>query len=149
MTNHLDIVVRSTELDPLGHVNNARYLEYLEWGRFEWFSETGFPIDLFGSGRVSAVIVNVNINFRREARLGDRLRIETRLVHQGRSSFRFAQEVVQVEDGERVCDALVTGATFDTVERASIPIPDEVRRHFERFLENPSGGTDSGRAGRP
>lgn len=137
MTNHLDIVVRSTELDPLGHVNNARYLEYLEWGRFEWLAESEVPLDLFG-GPVGAVVVNVNVNYRREARMGDRLRVETRLDGLGRSSFRFAQEILRAEDGERVCDALVTLAVFDPVRRASTPLPDEIREHFEGLLVDPA-----------
>ena len=32
----LEIVVRWTELDVNGHVNNVKCLEYPEWGRHEW-----------------------------------------------------------------------------------------------------------------
>jgi acyl-CoA thioesterase FadM len=31
METALTIIVRSTEIDINGHVNNAKYLEYLEW----------------------------------------------------------------------------------------------------------------------
>jgi acyl-CoA thioesterase FadM len=31
----LETVVRCTEIDVNGHVNNAKYVEYLEWGREE------------------------------------------------------------------------------------------------------------------
>ena len=30
-----EIVVRPTEVDVNGHVNNAKYVEYMEWGREE------------------------------------------------------------------------------------------------------------------
>ena len=30
-----EIVVRPTEVDVNGHVNNTKYVEYMEWGREE------------------------------------------------------------------------------------------------------------------
>ena len=43
----LEIVVRSTEIDVNGHVNNAKYLEYLEWGREEWYERSGLSYETF------------------------------------------------------------------------------------------------------
>jgi hypothetical protein len=37
----LETVVRCTEIDVNGHVNNARYVEYLEWGREAWYEAHG------------------------------------------------------------------------------------------------------------
>ena len=46
----LETVVRCTEIDVNGHVNNAKYVEYLEWGREEWYERRGFPYEI---GRAS------------------------------------------------------------------------------------------------
>ncbi len=35
METAYEIVVRPTEVDVNGHVNNAKYVEYMEWGREE------------------------------------------------------------------------------------------------------------------
>ncbi|HEX8391109.1 MAG TPA: thioesterase family protein [Longimicrobium sp.] len=129
----LDIEVRSTELDALGHVNNAKYMEYLEWSRFEWVKQNGIPLDFFGKSRLSTVLVNVNINFRREAHLGDRLGVRTWLAEMGRSSFRIGQEIVN-QRGERVADATVTSVMFDTTTRASVYIPDDLRQRLEPLV---------------
>ena len=126
MVNELGIEVRSTDLDALGHVNNARYMEYLEWGRFEWVKEAGVALDSFGRSGVATVIVNVNINYRREATLGERLSIRSWLMGMGGSSFRIGQEIVNAR-GQTVCDAVVTSVMFDTRTRASVPIPGELR----------------------
>ncbi|HET6231252.1 MAG TPA: thioesterase family protein [Longimicrobiaceae bacterium] len=138
MVDEMEIEVRSTELDALGHVNNAKYLEYLEWGRFEWVKAAGVPIDSFGRGGVGTVIVNVNINYRREATMGQRLTVRTWLASMGRSSFRIAQEVVDAE-GRTVCDAVVTSAMFDTRTRASMPIPDDLRAKFGALVRATDG----------
>ena len=44
METSLEIVVRPTEIDVNGHVNNAKYVEYLEWGREEWYERNGLPL---------------------------------------------------------------------------------------------------------
>lgn len=133
MVSELEIEVRSTELDSLGHVNNAKYLEYLEWGRFEWLRESRVTLDFFGRSGLGTVIANININYRREAKLGDRLRIRSWLAGIGRSSFQGAQAVYN-QAGELVCDATTTSVMFDTAARRSVPIPDELRAQFEAIV---------------
>jgi thioesterase III len=129
----LPLEVRSTELDAIGHVNNARYLEYLEWGRFAWVRENAVPIDFFGRDRLSTVLANVTVNFRREACLGDQLVVRTWLAEVGRRSLRFGQEVVK-ESGERVADAVVTSVMFDTETRGSVAIPEALRERLEPLV---------------
>jgi thioesterase III len=36
MNTAIQIEVRPTELDSMGHVNNAKFLEYMEWSREDW-----------------------------------------------------------------------------------------------------------------
>ncbi len=68
METSLDIIVRSTEIDVNGHVNNAKYVEYLEWGREDWYERIGMSYDhLLALGAVT-VAVNLNLNYRRECR---------------------------------------------------------------------------------
>jgi YbgC/YbaW family acyl-CoA thioester hydrolase len=53
----LETVVRCTEIDINGHVNNARYVEYLEWGREEWYEAHDFPYArLLTLGAISVVV---------------------------------------------------------------------------------------------
>lgn len=40
----IEIEVRPTEIDVMGHVNNAKYLEYMEWGREDWYNQWNFPL---------------------------------------------------------------------------------------------------------
>jgi thioesterase III len=121
----LEIVVRSTEIDSNGHVNNAKYVEYLEWGREDWYERNGLPYDrLFALGALT-VAVNIDLNFRRECRQGERLVITTRPERLGRSSFALRQEI-QNEQGALVADAVVTLVTIDPATRKSRPVPEEL-----------------------
>jgi YbgC/YbaW family acyl-CoA thioester hydrolase len=120
----LETVVRCTEIDVNGHLNNAKFVEYLEWGREEWYDRHGFPYDrLLGLGAIT-VVVNVTLNLRRACRQGDRLRIVTRPERRGRTSFTFAQRIEQ-SDGGVAADATVTLVTIDPSTRRSRPLPEE------------------------
>ena len=53
MNTAIQIEVRPTELDSMGHVNNAKFLEYMEWSREDWYNKVELPFDTFtalGSG---------------------------------------------------------------------------------------------------
>src|SRR5829696_7454862 len=108
----LETVVRCTEIDVNGHVNNARYVEYLEWGREEWYDRQGFGYDRLKGLGVVTVVVNLNLNLRQACHQGDRLRIITRTDRRGRTSFALGQRIERA-DGAAVADAVVTLVTID------------------------------------
>ncbi|MBD3919729.1 acyl-CoA thioesterase [Paenibacillus sp. PR3] len=129
MKINLDLIVRSTEIDVNGHVNNAKYLEYLEWGREEWYDANQLHYEtLLGHG-VQTVTVNININYRKECKQGDRLTVTTEPQSIGRSSYVLRQEIVN-DQGELCADALVTSVTMDVETRKSRAVPDVLRGVF-------------------
>ncbi|SFS49302.1 thioesterase family protein [Paenibacillus sp. BC26] len=129
MQANLELIVRSTEIDVNGHVNNAKYLEYLEWGREEWYEQAGLHYDVLLAMGVQTVTVNININYRKECRQGDRLTVATTPERAGRSSYVLKQEIVN-EKGELCGDATVTCVTMDSNTRKSRELPPELRSQF-------------------
>ncbi|MFC4099471.1 acyl-CoA thioesterase [Paenibacillus xanthanilyticus] len=125
----LELIVRSTEIDVNGHVNNAKYLEYLEWGREEWYERMELPYEKFLALGVQTVTVNININYRRECRQGDRLTVITAPEKAGRSSYVLRQEIRNA-NGVVCADALVTSVAMDAVTRASRVMPEALRALF-------------------
>jgi YbgC/YbaW family acyl-CoA thioester hydrolase len=129
METILEIVVRPTEVDVNAHVNNAKYVEYMEWGREEWYEKNGLPYDrLFALGAVT-VTVNINLNFQKECRQGDILSIVTRPERLGRTSFTLRQEI-RKSDGTVAALGSVTLVTIDPQMRKSRPVPDELAAAF-------------------
>ena len=125
----LEITVRSTEIDVNGHVNNAKYLEYLEWGREEWYEQAGLDYETFSQMGVQTVTVNINVNYRKECRQGDLLTITTRPERAGRTSFVLKQEIRNIA-GELCADAAVTSVTMDRQTRQSVELPARLRERF-------------------
>src|SRR5690554_7961383 len=70
--------VRGYHLDGYGHVNNARYLEFLEEGRWGYFDDRPALARRLTRGDVAFVAVNLNIDYREAAVAGDDLEVRTR-----------------------------------------------------------------------
>lgn len=129
METKLAIIVRSTEIDVNGHVNNAKYLEYLEWGREEWYEACELSYEAFGALGIQTVTVNININYRKECKQGEHLTVSCRPEKIGNTSYVLRQEIHNGH-GELCADALVTSVTMDSVTRKSREAPAALRKYF-------------------
>jgi acyl-CoA thioester hydrolase len=123
--------VRFRDCDPMGHVNNAVYLTYLEQTRFNhWRSLGGFgspqtPLEMPG-----VILARVEADYKRAARYGDNLEIRLVVAEIGRSSFRYEYEVVD-EQGRTVLTAKTVQVMYDYAAEKPVPIPDEIRALLE------------------
>jgi thioesterase-3 len=129
MEANLDIIVRSSEIDVNGHVNNAKYLEYLEWGREELYAKAHDEFGGFPSLGVHPTVVNVNISYRKECKQGDKLTIKSSTEKVGRTSFVLKQEIYN-QRNELCSDALVTNVTVDNESNQSCEVPEPFRKLF-------------------
>lgn len=111
MMVHTEIKIRGYHLDMFRHVNNARYLEFLEEGRWAFFDAT--PDFFYRLKGVTFFVVNININYRRPATIGDVLDIQTRLSKIGNTSGVLRQEVYNKKTGELTADADITFVITD------------------------------------
>ena len=68
------IKVRGFHLDVYQHVNNARYLEFLEEARWDGL-ENNENFQWMTANNIAFVVVNININYRHTAYLRDRLTV--------------------------------------------------------------------------
>lgn len=128
--SRVSLIVRSTAIDVNGHVNNAKYLEYIEWGREAFYEQAGLSYETLLQQGVITVSVNININYRREAKQNDELTVITRPGCIGRSSFTMEQTLLRERDDALIADASVTLVTVDAVTRASVPVPATLQRLF-------------------
>ncbi|MDX1431626.1 MAG: thioesterase family protein [Gammaproteobacteria bacterium] len=122
--------VTAAEIDDLGHVNNARFLEYFERGRRDWYNQCASDLHEAAGGNVGTVVVNINVNFRRECFEGDLLSVTTSARSRGRRSFVFGQEISN-EAGEVVADASVTNVLMNMDTREVVSLPESLARHFD------------------
>ena len=125
----VETVVRCTETDVNGHLNNAKFVEYLEWGREEWYESHGFAYDRLEELGAITVVVNIDLNYRQPCHQGDRLRIITSPQRRGRTSFALAQRI-EKSDSTVAADGVVTIVTVDPDTRRAVPLPEELAELF-------------------
>ncbi len=133
MLNQVEIEVSERDIDELGHVNNARFLEYFERGRIRWYNSIGLFGDSSIGGRFGTVVVCIKINYRRECFKGDLLRVRTVPQSRGKRSYVLHQEI-RNDAGDVVSDAEVTSVVMDLDLRKTIDMPAELA---DRFANKP------------
>lgn len=113
MIHTIEIKVRGFHVDPSGHVNNARYFEFLDGARWAALEKTIDVMQLNRDG-YPIIPVNININYRHPAVLNDELTIETEINRWARRKAVFHQVVKLKGTGTVVADADVTFVVYDT-----------------------------------
>ncbi|MEN5016502.1 YbgC/FadM family acyl-CoA thioesterase [Erwinia sp. Eh17-17] len=124
------IKVRGYHLDVYQHVNNARYLEFLEEARWAWL-EQHEAFHWMNQHGLAFVVVNININYRRPAVMGDVLIIDSEVIRLGGKSGVMGQKVSLESDGSEVADALLTFVCIDLDSKKALPLDGELRAHLE------------------
>lgn len=107
-----ELRVRSYECDRYGHVNNAVYLQYLEFARHEFMKWARISVDGLTKTGHSILVSKVCIQYRRPALFDELLVICTRPVRKRRTSGVFHQEVYH--GNQLVADADVTWVCVDS-----------------------------------
>ncbi len=124
----LVVVVQSSHVDMFGHLNHTCYLEFMEWSRFGYAAHHGFPIpEMIARDRVAPAVLRVQIQYRRECRYGDTLRVTAEAISARRQIGRVAQRIYAVgpdgADGELVADAELTFVMMNLDTRRAAPLP--------------------------
>lgn len=128
------IKVRGYHLDVYQHVNNARYLEYLEEARWDGLeSSAGFQ--WMSANHIAFVVVNININYRRPAVLGDLLTVTSKVEQLNGKSGVLSQVVTLEPEGQVVADALITFVCIDLKTQKALALEGELREHLEAMVE--------------
>ncbi|MCX2193616.1 YbgC/FadM family acyl-CoA thioesterase [Pantoea agglomerans] len=133
MTMQTTIKVRGYHLDVYQHVNNARYLEFLEEARWEWLEEVE-AFHWLQEQKLAFVVVNININYRRPAVLGDVLTIESEITQLNGKSGIIAQRVLLAGQETVVADAALTFVCIDLRTQKAVALEGELRERLMRLM---------------
>ena len=119
-------------LDMYGHVNNARYLEFLESARWDFISENMDLHELEKLG-ITFLVVNININYRHPAILGYILEIHTGMSHISGKSAKVHQEIRIKGSNRIVADADITFVIIDHSSQKVLPIKGDLRNIIDNL----------------
>jgi acyl-CoA thioester hydrolase len=127
------VEVRYGDLDPQGHLNNAKYLTYFEQARIHYFMELG----LFNIGQsfmdVDVILAEARVTFLTPVHFGMPVKVGVRTSKLGHKSLTVEQGLLHAESGEALASGRVILVAFDYHTNKSIPIPDGMRAKISSF----------------
>ena len=117
-----------------GHLNNARYLEIFEWARWEMHEQQG--INIYENARnwkVGPVVVHVDVDYMKEVRLGETVKVRSWIKRIGNKSVTLHQEMIK-DDGTVAARAEFIWAIMDFEKRKAVEVPDRLRKLYEEWI---------------
>ena len=120
--------LRYSDNDPVGHVNNAVYATMFEAGRVELLDASGAFVR---GGPLAAVIVRLEIDFRREMAWPGTVVVETAVSRFGQKSIHIRQRCLL--GSILTAEGLSVLALIDRESRRAVPLDEEMRARFERW----------------
>ncbi|MGI9420119.1 MAG: acyl-CoA thioesterase [Geminicoccaceae bacterium] len=122
------ITIRSTDEDPLGHVNNCIYAAWIEVARVMLIRRY---LAVAPDG-VDTALVSMTIDFLKETGFPGEVEIGARLLGFGRTSLRSGFGVFR--DGHCLATSRCVNVFFDLTERRAVPPTDDMREVMDRDL---------------
>ncbi len=128
--HQIEVPVRFMDIDALQHVNNARYLNFLEEARIAYSQEL---LGIFNNIKeLNVLVARVEIDYFRPILYGSKVNIHTRISKVGTKSFVFDSVITTTIKGEEqiAAQALQTLVTFDVKSGKSIVIPSDLKKQI-------------------
>ena len=121
----IPISVRWRDMDSMGHVNNAKYIAYLEEARVRWLlTVAGVSM----RDRIAPVVAANNINYRRPLTWPHDVMVELYVDRLGSSSITMGHRIVdQADESVLYSDGNVVVVWMDTQTGRSAPLPGPIR----------------------
>lgn len=121
--HHIPIQVRWSDMDALGHVNNACFLTYCEQARIDYF--VSLNLRNTGQPEPGLIIAKVVIDYLLPLYAGDDVHVFTRCSRLGGRSLETEQQVVRVKQQQIqvAAKATITVVVYDYDNHQSTAIP--------------------------
>ena len=126
-----EIRIRGYHTDLYQHVNNARYLEFLEEGRWQLLEDHMNLEDFMDKG-FRFFVVNINISYKSQVKVNDVIIIKSGLGKLGNKSAIIKQQVIN-KDTRTVCiEADITFVIAD-INGKSLKLEGELKEKLQRI----------------
>ena len=126
------IEVRYGDLDPQGHLNNARYLTYMEQARIQYIKHLGL-MKAASFMDMGVILADIHITFRAPVQFGQLVRVGVRVARLGNKSMDMVHDLEDAESGAVLASGTAVLVAYDYHNSCSIPITDEWRRVIGEF----------------
>ena len=127
------IEVRYGDLDPQGHVNNAKHLTYFEQARVAYMIELGLFTSDQSFMEIGVILADVHITYLEPIYFGQKIKVGVHTARLGNKSMTWEQNVVDSDSGRELAKGEVVIVAYDYKQETTIPIPQKWRDTFIEY----------------
>ena len=127
------IEVRYGDLDPQGHVNNAKHLTYFEQARIAYLMQLGLFTKDQSFMEIGVILADVHITYLAPIYFGEQIKAGVHISKLGNKSMTWEQNIVDIESDKEIAKGEVVMVTYDYRAEKTISIPQEWREKILTF----------------
>ena len=127
------VEVRYGDLDPQGHVNNAKHLTYFEQARIAYMIELGLFTKDQSFMEIGVILADVHITYLEPVYFGQNIKVGVRAAKLGNKSMTWEQSIVDADTGKMLARGEVVMVTYDYRAAQTIAVPHEWREKIGQF----------------
>lgn len=120
------------DMDPLGHVNNTRFLRWFESARVAYLDQAILATGELPSG-LGPILAAINCSYRRQVIYPDTITVGARITRLGNSSMTMLHHLVSHKHGKLAAFGESVVVMFDYEAQRPVRISAEVRAAIEAF----------------
>jgi acyl-CoA thioester hydrolase len=130
---YLPVEVRYGDLDPQGHVNNAKHLTYFEQARIRYLIELGLFTSDQSFMEIGVILADAHITYLEPIYFGQNLKVGVHVARLGNKSITWGQNIVDTDTDRELAKGEVIMVAYDYKAGKTIPIPQQWREKISEF----------------
>lgn len=130
----IDVTVRFSDTDAMGHCNNSRFFSFMEEGRVEYFKQMMRSENIHDVFKVFPfILADIQCAFRSPLFCNEVVTVALGVTEIGNKSFVIEYALNEKKSGRLVATGRSVLVMFDYTSQKSIPITKEFRERVEAF----------------
>ena len=127
------VEVRYGDLDPQGHVNNAKHLTYFEQARIAYFIQLGLFTKDQSFMDIGVILADVHITYLEPVYFGQNIKVGIHISKLGNKSMTWEQNILDADTDKVLAKGEVVMVTYDYRTEKTIPVPPIWREKIGKF----------------
>ena len=127
------VEVRYGDLDPQGHLNNAKFLTYFEQARIQYWIQMGFFTKDQSFMEIGVIVADVHLTYLAPVYFGQDIKVGVRVAKLGNKSMTWEQNIVEADTGKELARGELIIVAYDYKDEKTIALPQLWREKIIAF----------------
>ena len=127
------VEVRYGDLDPQGHVNNAKHLTYFEQARIAYWIKLGLFTKDQSFMEIGVILADVHLTYLEPIYYGQNIQVGVHVSKLGNKSMTWEQNIVDADTGKELARGEVVVVAYDYRKEQTMSVPQEWREKIKQF----------------